>query len=79
MDQLSGPGCAVVSETYLGAWNVLRRHLAANPIKSRKKNGCIVVALPGCEAGLFEIQARWTVLAKSFCLSSLGGRKKCSR
>lgn len=47
MDQLSGPGCAVVSETYLGAWNVLRRHLAANPIKSRKKNGCIVVALPG--------------------------------
>lgn len=27
------------------------------------------------EAGLFEIQARWTVLAKSFCLSSLGGKK----
>lgn len=47
VDQLSGPGCAVVSETYLGAWNVLRRHLAANPTKSRKKNGCIVVALPG--------------------------------
>lgn len=55
-------------KTYLVDWNLLHKHLAANPISSCNKNECAVAL--HLEADLSEVQ-RWTVLAKSFCLLSL--------